>query len=334
MKASHYIGIDLGATMVKLGIVTRNGKLCAKQQIPTDGVADPSVFIQAMGALIDDLLGRTAIETGAVGAIGVGAPGWVDHRRGVVRELTNLSGWEEFPLADELEKALGWKSFVDNDANVMGLAELVHGAGRGHRNLICLTLGTGVGGAIIIDGSIYRGNAGLAGEIGHIPVDPRGPQCACGGTGCLENYVGNRPIVADALSRLNALPDKGRDGIMLGMVQNHPERMTAGIVAAAAEQGDEIALETWREAGRRLGAALGGLVNLLNPECFIIGGGLAKAGDILFDPARQALESQAMNELGRSTPIIRAGLGEHAGIVGAATFAMTCSEGLSYSPTE
>jgi glucokinase len=274
---------------------------------------------------IDGLLAGCSLEKQSIGAIGFGAPGWVDHEKGIVRELTNISDWEDFPLAREIESAVGLKSFVDNDANVMAVGEMIHGAGRGHRNFVCLTLGTGVGGAIVIDGDVYRGAQGLAGEIGHMTLDLEGRKCACGAAGCLENYVGNRFITARAIELAWKQSVDGTRSILVEMAGNCPENVTAKMLAEAAGRGDEVALEVWREAGLRLGTSLAGLVNLLNPECFIIGGGVANAGDLLFDPIREAMESLAMNELGYCTPLVKAELGEEAGLIGAATFAVICS---------
>ncbi len=206
----------------------------------------------------------------------------------------------------------------------MAVGELVHGAGRGRQNIICLTLGTGVGGAIIINGEVYRGADGLAGEIGHMTLDMDGPECVCGGRGCLEDYVGNRIIVANALKRIEERSDDSGESILLEMADNQLERITPRLLAEAAAKGDKIAIEVWRETGLRLGAALAVLVNVLNPECFIIGGGVAGAGEVLFDQMRSTLASLAMNRLGETTPILKAQLGEDAGIIGAATFAMGC----------
>jgi len=328
LEASYYVGIDIGATFVKTGIVTRGGKLVSKDQFETAKITGPLHFVEITGKSVDRLIEAAAIEKRSVGGVGVGAPGWVDHSGGIVRELTNIPGWRDFPLAERLRRASGLKSFIDNDANVMALGELVHGAGRGYRNLICLTLGTGVGGAIVIDGEIHRGADGLAGEVGHMTLDREGPQCACGARGCLEGYVGNRAIVARARKILERRNANSGGCILLAMADNRPERITPKLLAAAAEAGDEIAIEVWRETGKILGTALAILVNLLNPECFIIGGGVARAGAILFDHMRSTLELLAMNQLGGTTPILEAKLGKDAGIIGAATFAMRCAKAI------
>jgi glucokinase len=320
------IGIDIGATSVKAGIVKRDGRLIEKAAIKTSEIQGPDHFLTLLETLIGQMLKDGKIEKRTVGGIGVGAPGWVEHDKGIVRELTNIPDWEDVPLAQRLEEGTGLKSFVDNDANAMALAELHYGAGRGHRNIVCLTLGTGVGGAVVINGEVFRGAHGLAGEIGHITLDLEGPECACGGRGCLENYVGNRFIVENAVKRLEQDSQGAQGALLLNMAGGDPKKITPKMLSEAAYKGDTIAIKVWHETGRYIGIALAGLVNLLNPECFIIGGGVAKAGAILFDEMRKTMESLAMNDLGKETPILEAQLSADAGIIGAATLAMGCIE--------
>lgn len=324
MGSPYCIGIDIGATSVKAGIVARDGRLVEKVEIKTKEIKGPPHFVSLCDNLIGRMLENQSIDKHSIGGIGVGAPGWVDHFNGIVKELTNIPDWKDVPLANGLEQKTGLKSFVDNDANVMAVAELLYGAGRGHKNFICLTLGTGVGGAIVIDGRIYRGAHGLAGEIGHMTLDLEGPVCACGAKGCLENYVGNRFIVANAIKRLKENSESAQDSILKNIVENNIENLTPKILAKAANEGDLIAIEVWHDVGHYLGTALAVLVNLLNPECFIIGGGVARAGAILFDEMRNTMESLAMNQLGRDTLILEAQLAEDAGVIGAATVAMQC----------
>ena len=326
MQAPYYIGIDIGATRLKTGLVTRAGKLVSKEVFETGEIAGPANLVEVSELAADRLLGEQGIRKNSVGGIGVGAPGWVDHLRGIVHELTNISGWRDVPLVERLEQATGLISFVDNDANVMAVGEMVHGAGRGHHNFVCLTLGTGVGGAIVVDGEVYRGADGLAGEIGHMVLDMNGPHCACGARGCLERYVGNRFIVENALRRIEESSGDRNKSLLLEMACGRPEKITPKLIARAAAGGDRQALEVWKETGHRLGTALAVLANLLNPECFIIGGGVAEAGAMLFDQMRSALASLAMNRLGETIPILEAQLGEDAGVIGAATFAMRCAE--------
>jgi glucokinase len=324
MKPPCYIGIDIGATWIKAGIVSREGKLLKKSQFAASQLRSPSHFLSMSKDTIAQLLAENDFRKEHLGGIGVGAPGWVDHPKGIVRELTNIPGWHDIPLVAQLEQLSGLKSFVDNDANVMAVGEMVYGAGRGRKNFVCLTLGTGVGGAIVVNGEVYRGNDGLAGEIGHMTLDLNGPLCACGARGCLERYVGNRYIVENALRRLHG--PSPRESIILDLADGKPELVTPRLLSEAAAKGDALARQVWTETGEKLGAALAVLVNLLNPECFIIGGGVAKAGAVLFDPMRTTLGKLAMNRIGESTPILEAQLREEAGIIGAATFAMNCLE--------
>ncbi len=322
VKPLYYIGIDIGATWIKAGIVTSGGKLVSKEEFETKHLTGPAHFVSVSKDTMGRLLDTNGIEKAAVGGIGVGAPGWVNYSKGLVRELTNMPGWHDVPLVELLEEATGLKSVVDNDANVMAIGELAYGAGRGHKNFVCLTLGTGVGGAVVIDGEVYRGTDGLAGEIGHMVLDLNGRPCACGAKGCLERYVGNRFIVANALERLERHTQAHGESALLNLAGGQTENITPKLLAEAAAQGDELALDVWRETGHYLGVALAVLVNLLNPECFIVGGGVAEAGPVLFDPMRETMESLAMNRLGKATPIFEAQMREDAGLVGAATFAM------------
>lgn len=320
MEPPYFFGIDIGATWIKFGLVTAKGEIVSRSEMATREVSSPAHFLELARGEIDDLLEKNNILKGWARGIGVGAPGWVDYSAGIVNDLTNIPGWHFVPLAKELERESRLPAFVDNDANVMAIGELIHGAGRGFRNFVCLTLGTGVGGAIIIDSDLYRGMSGLAGEIGHMTLDMNGRQCACGAKGCLERYVGNRFIVENAVERLRKRGGEG--SIILKLADNKLERITPKLLAEAASHGDEIANEVWRETGRYIGTALAVLVNVLNPECFIIGGGVANAGKVLFNPMQQTMEALAMNEVGKSTPIFQAKLGKDAGIIGAATFAM------------
>ncbi|UCD57795.1 MAG: ROK family protein [Candidatus Hydrogenedentota bacterium] len=334
MRPSYYIGIDIGGLSLKTGIVTRRGELVLKEEYDAEKITSPSHLFLLLHDTITRLLGATAIQKQSLGGIGVGAPGWVNHDEGSVHELMNVAtpAWQDVPLKEEFEREWDLKTFVDNDGNVMAVGELVYGAGRGHKNFVCITLGTAVGGAFVIDGEIYRGTQGLAAEIGHMTLDWNGLKCVCGAKGCLGRYVGSRLIVADACKRLKDSGGRNTEGVLEQMVSSGSTPLSPKLLAEAAEKGDKIAIEIWRETGFRLGVALAGLVNLLNPECFIIGGGLAKAGSILFDQMRDTMGSLAMNQLGKTTPVVEAQLGEDAGIIGAATLAMRCIE-KTYSPS-
>jgi glucokinase len=198
---------------------------------------------------------------------------------------------------------------VDNDVNMMALAELRHGAARGARNVCCITVGTGIGGGLIIEGALYRGRAMSAGELGHIQVEPEGIPCGCGNRGCLERYVGR-----DGLLRLARLAMKGKQGSL-----RRWEPLTPISLAEAARTGHPVAREVWERAGRYLGLALVGVVNLLNPDIIVIGGGIARAGRLLLDPARRIVRERALRIAARHVRVVRSTLGADAGIIGAAS---------------
>lgn len=332
MQKTFFIGIDIGATRIKTGLVTHDGTLVSKDNFETSRLTSPGHFLEISKRTIDLLMKTNDIERKSIGGIGVGAPGWTSYSDGVVHELTNIPGWHDIPLATLLRDETGFPAFVDNDANVMATGELIHGAGRGYRHFICLTLGTGVGGSIVTEGNIWRGVHGLAGEIGHMSVDLNGPHCACGARGCLERYVGNRFIVENALAKLKERSPSGGENTITKLSDGNPKNVTPELLSEAAALGDDIAIRVWEETGHYLGVALAVLVNVLNPECFIIGGGVAKAGEFLFGPIRRTMEALAMNRLGEKTKLLKARLEADAGIIGAATFARNCAE-ISYRPS-
>ena len=249
---------------------------------------------------------------------GMGVPGVVDFGRGRVPCLTNVPGWKNVPVRRIMRSLLRLPVFVDNDVNVMALGELAHGAGKGCKDLICLTLGTGVGGAIITDGKLYRGADYAAGEIGHIPINETGPRCNCGGKGCLEAYGGNRRLLTDARRRL-----KRHKGSIIRKPADGRSSITLEIIAAAARKGDALSLSLWRGAGTRIGIALVGVVNVYNPERIVIGGGVAEAGEALFGPIRDTIRQRAMKVQAHSVKVMKAVMGADAGLIGAGELVKT-----------
>jgi glucokinase len=212
-----------------------------------------------------------------------------------------------------IEENVGIDTFVDNDVNLMTLGELHYGAGKDAKNMVCLTLGTGVGGGIVIDGKLYRGSTLTAGEIGHIPINEKGPKCSCGSAGCLERYVGNRHIITLALRKLSG----NKKSLILALVNGNRANITPEIISKAAKVDDRLAIEIWQEVGRHIGIALTGVVNFLNPEKIIIGGGVAAAGKVLFDSIRATVNERAMDVPKRGVKIVPAKLGNNAGLIGA-----------------
>lgn len=312
-RAPIAIALDIGGTLAKLALVAPRGRLLAVQTIPTGrGITVPAFLARVEAGL--GVLRRAAARTGVrpVGAA-VGVPGVVDVRRGIVRYIVNLPAWREIPLRRRLERIFGLPVFVDNDVNLMTWGEFRWGAGRGARSLVCLTLGTGVGGGIVIGGRLYRGWTMSAGEIGHLPLGWNGPRCPCGGRACLERYVGNRAIVALARRKLRGV----RRSRLLMLVGGDARRITPPVLDRAARQGDPVARAVWREIGEHLGLALTSVVNLINPDRLVIGGGVAKAGPWLFPMIRATVRARAMRG-SSAVRIVPARWGAEAGLVGAA----------------
>ncbi len=307
------VGVDVGGTFVKLGLV-RGRRILTQQSFPTAPVAaSPSALQSAVADAVERLIqSRRAVVSG----VGVGIPGLVEFPEGVVLSCANLKGWGRVPLKANLRRRLGLRVEVDNDVKVMTLAEWTYGAGRGARNLLCVTLGTGVGGGLVLGGRLYRGKGGPSGEIGHLWVEKNGLVCGCGGRGCLERYVGNQAILRSVRMRLR----RGEASVLRKMLKGQWSRLTPEMIDQACAKGDRLSLETWTRAGERIGLVLANVVNLLNPEKIVIGGGLAKAGRWIFDPIRQTVRARTIRSLG-PVPIVPAALGSSAGIVGAALLA-------------
>lgn len=290
------MGCDIGGTNVKLGLVDSSGKVVQGLVLPSPSRKEPP----AMVALLKQGCGVLAREGKIIG-LGIGIAGVIDFERGIVHTSPNLSRWKEVPFQRMVEKALGLKTRVDNDANVFLLGELMAGAAKGAKQAVGLTLGTGVGGAIVIDGRLYRGVHGGAGEIGHTSIQADGPKCRCGNLGCLERYVGAGYLV----ERYHE-------------IKRQREDITPAVIAQRAKKGEKSAIRVLTEAGEWVGVACANLVNLLQPEVIVIGGGIAGAGRVLFDSLRQTVKERAFEVSWRAVRILPGRLKEKAGIVGAA----------------
>lgn len=300
------LGVDIGGTSVKTGLVDARGRIVAHRTVPTPSRVTPRQMVALVAQIVAPWRRRSGWR---VGGVGVGVPGLVDVERGLVHTLVNIRGWRRVPLRRLMQVALRMPAVVDNDVNLMALAEARHGAGRGAQALVCVAMGTGVGGGLVLEGRLFRGATSSAGEIGHVPIRPDGPRCRCGGRGCLEAYVGNRRIVA----RAGALMRQRRAASRRGMAPA-PEALSR-----AADRGDRLAQAVWRAVAQDLGVALVGVVNFLNPDRIVIGGGVAQAGRWLWKPLRRLVRERAMAVPARAVRIVPAALGPSAGVVGAAT---------------
>jgi glucokinase len=298
MVKKFIIAIDLGGTNLKCALLGSDLKIKATSSFNTKSFDNKYKLIRGIINSINSFILSQRLEPSAILGVGIGAPGPVDTLKGVVHFLPNIPGWKEVKLKRILEKETGLAVFIDNDAKLMALAEHAAGAARKYRNVLCLTLGTGVGGGLIINNSLYRGADNAAGEAGHLPLNEKGPLCGCGSRGCLEAYIGNQRIIRDARKLFGP-------GITL-------ER-----VSALARKNNPKAVKLWSQVGSRLGLALSGIVNLLNLDLVVIGGGVSEAGSLLFEVIRQKILRRAMRVQAKRVRIVKAKLGTAAGVIGA-----------------
>jgi len=322
------IGIDLGGTNIRIGLVDGAGRVKARRKLVTRAGSGPTQALRRTGLAIAGLRRRRKVAS-----VGIGIAGLVDHAAGIVRVPPNLPGWNGTPVKQTLARLTGLPVFCTNDANAVALGEWLYGAGRGCRNLICVTLGTGVGGGIIANGRLLIGANHAAGEIGHTAIFADGLPCLCGHNGCVERYVGNRYVEDRARKRVRAqlkrLKDhKNQTSLFPGMKNEGPSRMlelakgdTARItmreVGRAARAGDRLALGLVNEIGDYLGAALANAVELLDPERIVIGGGVSRIGRPLLAAVRKSVFCRIQALPGRKLDIVSSELGDDGGIVGA-----------------
>lgn len=318
----YSIGIDVGATSIKMGLLNNNSwDIEFRHTIPAERYNTPDKFFVEIKEVVLSLMKEKHIQSDSILGIGIGLPGCVNALLGTVKDLTNMTQWQgDVAVKSTLEKILGIPVFIDNDVNLMTIGELVRGAGRGSKNLICCTIGTGVGGGIVINGKLFRGSNLMAGEIGHITLFPDGGPCNCGNRGCLERYVGNAGIVRRTILRLEERPYDAE--ILLKLIDGNSSNLTPKIIAQAAEKGDLLSQNIWEETGDYLGIIFAGLVNTLNPEKLVIGGGIAEAGNMLFTAIQHTIKRRSIKSATEHLQIVKAQLGEDAGICGAAIYSV------------
>lgn len=300
------IGVDFGGTSIKLGVCRGAELLMTDEPIQTQGHASPTALIRVIADRVEALRQRFP----EIAAVGVGVPGLVDFDRGFVHILTNVAGWNHIPLKKILGDMTGLPCVVENDANAMAYAEWRHGAGKGLRNVVALTLGTGVGGSLILGGQMYRGSHFSAGEIGQMSIDYNGVVGHYGNHGALEKYMGNLQIGEYAV---RCYADAG--------IEKKLEDCTPKAIAEAAVAGDDVALQIWRQVADWLGTALVSVAWLLNPDAFVIGGGVAQAGSLLFEPLENKMRSMLSAVVLEGLRIVPAQFQTEAGIIGNAALA-------------
>ena len=306
------IGIDVGGTNVKIALVNDEGKILYSNSVPTRAEMGYEYTVNNIKQAIYDLLKETKLEPKDIQGIGFGFPGQVDYKAGIVRNAPNIPGWVEIPIAKIFEDEFHIPTRVDNDVRCAALGELNYGAGKGCENLICITVGTGIGSGLVVNGRLVRGASNAAGEIGHIKLQMNGgPICGCGDTGCLEAFASGPAIVALAEDYIRG----GKSTKFRELANGAP--ITPYIVCEATKAGDPVAQRIFTIVGEYIGIGLASVVNLLNPEKIIIGGGVADAGEYLFNPLTETLKKRAMKIAGETVKVVHAQLGNTAGVIGA-----------------
>ena len=308
------VGVDVGGTKVLGGVVTPDGEVLesARRPTPSSDVHDTEKVI---GEVVRELAAKHEIE-----AVGIGAAGFIDATRSIVLHAPNLA-WRDEPLRERIEELVDLPVVVENDANAAAWAEYRFGAGRDSSHVLMLTVGTGIGGGIVLEGALYRGAFGIAAEFGHLRVVPDGLLCGCGDRGCFEQYASGKALVREA--RAAAQQNPGAATHLLALAGGDPARIEGPHVTQAAKAGDRLAVGAFQSVGGWLGRGLADLVSAFDPSCIVVGGGVVEAGELLLSPARAAYEGalHARGRKGVAAEIKPAALGNGAGLVGAADLA-------------
>ena len=312
------VGVDLGGTNIVVGLLPiEGGDVLGFRTQPTESTRGPKFVVDRIVHMVEEAIAEVTqahgTTRGAVAGVGIGSPGPLDRKTGTVINTPNL-GWRNFPLRDLIANAVKLPCTLDNDANCATYGEWWLGAGRGTRTLVGLTLGTGIGGGIVLNGEIYHGCSDVAGEIGHMTIDSNGRHCKCGNYGCLEQYASGPAIALRAAEGLEA----GAESALMDMVGGKTEDITAATVYEAAVLGDPYATEVMKDTAKFLGAGVASIINILNPEMVVIAGGVTRAGDHLFLPLRAEVRKRAFRSAQECCQIVSAELPGTAGVVGAA----------------
>lgn len=314
------IAVDLGGTQMRVAALDSAYQILARHSEPTE-------VEEGVDAVVDRLIAcvRRIGDTAGwqrISGVGVSSPGPLDPWRGVIHWAPNLPGWQDVPLSDLLSEAVGCPVWMGNDGNLAALAEQRHGAGKGQLDLVYITVSTGIGGGIVSNGQLVLGHGGLGGEVGHMTVQADGPRCNCGNVGCLETLASG-PAIARQAQELVAL---GARTHIADLVDGERERITAKVVHEAARQGDAVAVDLFRKAGMYVGVGIVNLMYLVNPGMIVVGGGVAKAGDLLFVPMQATIQQRIHKVYWEECPVLPAALGDDVCLIGAAILAVEALE--------
>jgi glucokinase len=312
-RGRHVVGIDVGGTNLRVSLAREDGEIVDRRHRDTDPEGPAAAGIEALSQMVTELATANGLRMSDIESCAVGVPGPTDPDKGILYDPPHLPGWHNVEVARLLKEATGIPTHLENDAQLAAYGEFHRGAGRGSKHVVFVTISTGIGGGIVIDGKLYSGAAGSAGEVGHVMVDPDGPVCSCGRRGHLEALASGTSMARIARERIAA----GEASSLASL-----EMFTAHEIGEAADEGDELAVSVLTNAGRLLGLTFGGLLNILDPEVLILGGGVIQIGSILLDPLYAAIKEQAFEANYSHARITTAGLGQDAGLVGAVEWAI------------
>ena len=313
-QLNYYAGIDIGASNIKFGLIDSTGKIIYRNLKPSLVEKGTKPLLHMITNIAENLLLRAAEDELPINWLGVGTPGVVDINTGTVIDVSpNIPGWVGTELGIHLKDHLNLPVYVDNDANAMALGELRFGAGRRYNNILCVTVGTGVGGAVIINRKLWRGSNFSAGELGHIVIDYNGPKCDCGNTGCLEKYCTGPAMIKMATEKLKNGMNETMSEILSGKIEN----LNIKKIFLGAKKGDELSLSIIEQSAKILGAGLSGIVNLLNPEAIIFGGGVIDGGAGYIEIVGAEIRKRSFRTATENLRIVKAELGNDAGFIGA-----------------
>lgn len=312
-KIKQLIGIDVGGTNIKFGIVTPKGQILNEFSLPTFANQNPKKVLEQVALGINKILEAKSLSQ--FSGIGIGIPGKVDVQKGIVTSAPNFTDWDKVNVKKHLLKKFRTRIEIENDANCAALGELYFGIGKKIKSFVMITLGTGVGGGIIIDSKLIRGESGGAGEIGHVSIDFQGPLCRCGQHGCIEAYAGNAYIKKRTIQKLQEYSESK----IIDIVENDLDKIEPKTIFEASLEGDELANKILSDTGRYLGIGLASVVNILDIKTFIIGGGISAAGSILIESIESSIKEHGIREIVKDVRVYPAKLKNQAGILGAAS---------------
>ena len=314
------LAFDLGGTKFAFGVVSENGEVLGSDKIETLAKQGPEQAIQRVNSAAQSLLQKLNIKTEELIGIGIASPGPLDISKGCVDGSPNLPGWTGYSIEDGLSTFFNLPARIDNDANAAALGEYKFGAGKNKKNMVYITVSTGIGGGVIVDGRLMRGANGNAAELGHLTLNINGPACPCGANGCFEMYASGTAIARRTREAIQA----GTQSQILNLAGSIEEITTHHILAALQKE-DELAKKIWNETTEYLGRGLAVVINTFNPELIVVGGGVTAAGDVLFKPVREKALRYAFPRLAAVCSIVPAGLGSNVGVVGAAACAFVAA---------